>query len=982
MNDRVIGWAPDGKSVLFASSRESGRQRYNQFYAISIEGGQAQKLPVPYGEQAVYSPDGKSLVYTPKSRLQRTWKRYRGGSAADIFLFDLNTYESENLTGHAANDELPMWHNNTLYFLSDRGENYRYNIWSMDLDTRAIKQLTDFEEFDVHYPAMGNGSIVFEAGGELYVLDLESKTYAAVEIKVVTDQIRTAPRIENVSKMIQHAHISPDGKRAVVQARGELFSLPAEHGYVKNMSRTFEASERYPSWSPNGKYIAYWSDQSGEYELMLRDMKKETSEKLTSYGAGYRYPPNWSPDGKKIAFIDETLTLRIYDLASANTTTVGQSDYFIGHGGLRGFDMDWSADSRWLTYSLPQGNQNRALFIYEVNTAKNHQVTSGFYSDRSPVFDPEGMYLYFLTNRHFSPVYSDFSNDFVYPNATRIAAVSLRTDVESPLKARNDEVEVESKDEDEGKGKGKGKDKNKDEEDKNGKEIEVKIDMEGFEQRVVLLPPDAGNFSDLAAAKCKVVFHKRPNSGSESNKIPLMYYDLKEREQKTVLDDADGFVLSGNKEKLLVRNNEQLAVIDLKPEQKMEKPLPVSDMEMTLDPKAEWQQIFSDAWRFQRDFFYDPGMHGVDWEAMRKQYGALIEDAVTRWDVNFIIGELIGELNASHTYRAGGDTEEAENRNMGYLGIDWALENDRYRIAKIIKGAPWDIDTKSPLDQPGVDVREGDYILAVNGISLNVDKEPFAAFDGLAGKTVELSILRTLDDGDSTFSVYVETLSDETRLRHLAWMDGNRQAVDEASGGDIGYVYVRSTGIDGQNELIRQFQAQFNKKGLIIDERFNSGGQIPDRFVELLSRPPLSFWAVRHGKSWQWPPAAHFGPKAMLINGWSGSGGDAFPDYFRKRGLGPLIGTRTWGGLIGISGAPGLIDGGFVSVPTFRMYDPDGEWFQEGYGVEPDIQVPEDPTELAKGIDPQIQRAVKEVMQGIEEAGELRPEAPEVERRN
>jgi tricorn protease len=412
----------------------------------------------------------------------------------------------------------------------------------------------------------------------------------------------------------------------------------------------------------------------------------------------------------------------------------------------------------------------------------------------------------------------------------------------------------------------------------------------------------------------------------------------------------------------------------------MEKTMPTGRMEMTVDPRAEWRQIFNDVWRFERDFFYDKNMHGVDWAAMKTRYGALLDQAVTRWDVNFVIGELISELNASHTYRGGGDTEQVKPAKVGYLGVDWALDKGAYRIQRIVRGAAWDTEVRSPLEMPGVKVKEGDYVLAVNGMPVDATKAPWAAFAGLAGQAVTLTV-NDKPTLDGARDVLVETMDDETRLRHLAWIESNRKRVDEATGGKIGYVYVPSTGLDGQTELVRQFVAQNHKQGLIIDERFNSGGQIPDRFVELLDRKPLAFWAVRDGQNWQWPPMANFGPKVMLINGWSGSGGDAFPDYFRKAGLGPLIGSRTWGGLIGITGAPSLIDGGTVTVPTFRMYDPTGEWFKEGHGVDPDIDVPEDPAQLAKGVDVQLERAIQEVMKALAANPPVSPKQPAYEKR-
>jgi len=440
------------------------------------------------------------------------------------------------------------------------------------------------------------------------------------------------------------------------------------------------------------------------------------------------------------------------------------------------------------------------------------------------------------------------------------------------------------------------------------------------------------------------------------------------------------FEISADGKKILIGKSNSYSIVDIGENQKLDKKMPVDQLEMTVEPKLEWRQIFTDVWRLERDFFYDANMHGVDWKKMKDQYGKLIDACVTRWDVNYVIGELIAELNASHTYRGGGDIEQANLKNTGYLGIDWEVSNNAYKIKRIVKGAPWDSEVRSPLLMPGLKVNEGNFILAVNGEELNISKAPWEAFAGLAEKTVELTI-NDKPTLEGARKIFVTTLSDETRLRNLEWIEANRKRVDEATKGKIGYIYVPSTGVDGQTELVRQFIAQHDKQGLIIDERFNDGGQIPDRFIELLNRKPLAFWAVRDGANWQWPPVANFGPKVMLINGWSGSGGDAFPDYFRKAGLGKLIGTRTWGGLIGITGAPTLIDGGNVTVPTFRMYDPDGKWFLEGHGIEPDIEIIDDPSKLANGIDPQLEKAIEEVMKELNNTGNTIPKQPAYEKR-
>ncbi|MDX1479251.1 MAG: PDZ domain-containing protein, partial [Saprospiraceae bacterium] len=796
-----------------------------------------------------------------------------------------------------------------------------------------------------------------------------------VEIQVVTDLMSVKPRKESVKDYVQNMQIAPDGNRAVVEARGDLFTLPAEKGVVKNLTRTSGVAERYPAWSPDGRYIAYWSDRTGEYELTLRDLTKGGKEETVSQlGPGFRYHIYWSPDSKKVSFVDQTMTFYVFNIETRTLDRVGQ-DLTLFEGGLRNWRPSWSSDSQWLAYTLTQDNGNGAIFIYNTETKEAKQATSGFYADINPIFGPDGKYLYLLTNRSFSPVYSDFDNSWSYPNATQLAVIPLRADVPSPLAPENDTVAVVVEE-----ASADSENAEKKEEGDASEEKKVDIEFDNFEYRLITLPPAAGNMGRLYAVSGKVLYNRYPNTGSEGEKPALMYFDLEEREEKKIMDEVNGYALSANGKKVLVRKGQSYGIVDFGPEKKLEHPLALDEMEATINPREEWTQIFNDAWRFQRDFFYDKEMHGVDWNAMRKQYGELIQHCVNRDDVNFVLGELIGELNASHTYRGGGDNEDAKRRAVGYLGVDWGQREGAFYVKKIIRGAPWDNEVRSPLDEPGVAVKEGEFVLAVNGMPLSEYSDPWAGFEGLAGETVELTVSPTTSWDDAR-TVVVETLRDETRLRNLAWIDANRRRVDEASGGKIGYIYVPSTGVDGQNELVRQFYGQWNKEGLIIDERFNNGGQIPDRFIELLNRKPLAYWDVRDGKNWQWPPVAHFGSMAMLINGWAGSGGDAFPDYFRKAGLGPLVGSRTWGGLIGISGAPALIDGGVVTVPTFRMYNPDGTWFAEGHGVDPDIAVPEDPTALAKGIDPQLERAIKEVMASIEAKGPIHPKVPPKENR-
>ncbi len=976
MSDRIQDWFPDGKHLYYTSSMHSEKQRFSQFYSVPKEGGLPRKMPMAYGEFGSLSPDGKRIAYTDKSRVSRNWKRYKGGMAADIFIFDLETYASENITRHAANDEIPMWHQDAIYYLSDKGPEQRFNIWKYDISTKEHTQITKFPDYDVHTPSIGPEEIVFEAGGSIYLLNLENHQPQEIEISVATDMISIKSKKVAVQEQILNMDISPDGNRTVVEARGELLSLPARKGVIRNLSRTSGIAERYPAWSPNGQMIAYWSDRTGEYELTLRDLKNGGEEKtITKLGPGFRYNIYWSPDSKHVVFVDQTMTIYKVDIATGTPVKVDQ-DISLYESGLQAFDVSWSPDSRWIAYDKSLENGNSAIFIYDTKSLKVRQATSGFYSDSYPRFDPDGKYLYLMTNRNFDPLYSDFDNTWVYPNATQLALITLRKDVLSPLAPKNDTVAFNLEDEAvEG--------ENEDEKKSDAKQesvVSVDIDFEDLERRLIILPPPAGNFGNLTATSGKIIFHRYPNSGSEEEKNAVKYFDLEDQEEHTIIKDVRGYAVAANGEKMLIIKQEQSGIIEVAKDQSIDDALSLNEMEMTVNPREEWKQIFNDAWRFERDFFYDRSMHGVDWIGLKEHYGKLIDHCMSRDDVNFVIGELIGELNASHTYRGGGDQEQPARKAVGYLGVDWTTEGGHFKVHKIIRGAAWDNEVRSALDMPGVNVAEGDFILAVNGVPLNEYTDPWGAFEGLAGKTVELSV-NNKPTFDGARTEIVETMRSETRLRHLAWIEANRREVEEASDGKIGYIYVPSTGRDGQKELARQFYAQWNKEGLVIDERFNNGGQIPDRFIELLDRKPLAYWSVRDGKNWQWPPIANFGSMAMLANGWSGSGGDAFPDYFQKAGLGPVIGTRTWGGLIGISGSPSLIDGGGVTVPTFRMYNPDGTWFKEGYGVEPDIEVPEDPSELAKGNDTQLQAAIRQVLESIKKKGPIHPPPPGKEKR-
>jgi tricorn protease len=985
--DMVIGWHPDGRRILFTSSRESGTQRYSQFYLAAPGKALPEKLPVPYGVTGCFSPDGKKFAYTPSASEMSTWKRYRGGNAGDIWIFNLETLEAENITNNDAVDGYPMWHENTIYFLSNRGEENRQNLWAYDLPSKSLRQLTHFEEFDIHNPSAGPNDIVFNAGSSLYLFNIKTETAKEVNIEAVMDLSGLKPRMVNASENLESGYPSPDGKRIVFEARGELFSVPAEYGYILNLTQSSGSREIYPTWSPDGKSIAYWSDISGEYELYI--IPADTTgdaQKMTDLGAGFRYRPFWSPDSKKIAYIDEKQVISILDLSSKKLTKVDKCPWMF-HYDMSNLQLSWSSDNNWLAYSKEIANHNQAIFLYNLKDNKSWQVTSGHYSDWDPVFDPEGKYLYFYTDRAFSPVGSAIDETWIYPNVTQIAAVSLRIDVPSPLAPRNDKVEIKKEEAAAGKDGGTKKDEKKNDKKDTKKDDsvkpetkELKIDIENFERRLVVLPPEEGNYNKLAAAAGQVIYMKQPRSGSSDRKTNLMYYDMKERKEETIIENIQNYVITMDGKKILVSQDGGYGIIDAKPGQQVKTRLRTNEMKMVVDPREEWKQIFNDVWRKYRDFFYDDNMHGVDWKLMQTQYGNLIDNSYTRFDVNAVLRELIGELNSSHTYVGGGDEEQASYERTGMLGIDWILENNTWKIEKIIKGASWDQENRSPLDQPGIKIKEGDYILAVNGIPLETDTEPWLAFQGLAGKTVML-LVNNKPLKEDAWDIIVETLYDESTLRNLDWMEQNRLRVDEESNGRIGYIYMPNTSGSGQNQLIRQFYAQINKEGFIIDERFNSGGDLPDRFLALLDRQVILYLNWRNGQNSSQPLKANQGPKVMLINGWSGSGGDALPYAFKNLGIGPVIGMKTMGALIGPAFGFGLIDGGYHTVPSGRIFGTDGKWFNEGHGVDPDILVVDDPSQLAKGIDPQLERGIQEVLKMLEEHPRVEVGHPPYEKR-
>lgn len=964
-SDRMVEWHPDGQHLIFASRSDIGQRSANQFFKVSKEGGFAQRLELPYGELASYSPDASKMAYITKITENYPFKRYRGGLASDIYIYNNATKKVENITNSHAIDGKPAWAGDKLYFLSDRDSNMRLNVWSYDPISKRQEQLSFFKDFDISDLSSGPSELIFEAGGQLYTMGLQNHTIRPVEIQIISDLYAEMPHAQDVSKSISNATAGPEGKRIIFESRGELFDVPLKDGYSLNLTKSSGAFDREPSWSPDGKSLAYWSDKSGENEIYLQEYGSKTeAKKLTKHGIGYGYKLYWSPDNKYITYVDYKNDIYVMDVSTGTEIVVDNLYWNLSHPGRLNYKISWSPDSKWISYDKGGENANTTIVVYSLDTKKTSKLTSGFYNDSGPVFSTDGKYIFYRTDRNLSPHYSDLQDGtWVYPNATQIAALPLTKKSPNLLGVKNNEI-------------------NEKKEEKDTSKIVVSIDFDRIESRMILLPAEAGNIGDLMTFENSLVYMRSPNTGSEKNSNSLVIYDLKEREEKSIIDDVHEAYPTADGKKILLRSKNNWGIIDAKAGQKIEKPIPTDGLVMNLVPREEWRQLFNDAWRRHRDFFYDPNMHGLDWNNLRQRYGALIEDARTRWDVSFIISNLCAELSAGHTYTFGGDVENVPSQNTGYLGIDWEKEGNFYKIKRIVRPAEWDTEARSPFDLPGNEVEEGDYIIAVNGLTLDPNIDPYAAFGGLSDKTVSLMVSKTADASKAKEHVVkCLSISDEAKLRHLNWIEANRQKVAELSNGNLGYIYMSNTGGQGQLELVRMFYGQLDKKGFIIDERFNGGGQLADRFLELLQRPVVYNLHWRHGRDHTHPIKANPGPMGMLINGWAGSGGDGLPWAFQELKAGPIVGERTLGILVGPATGHSLIDGGGITVPGARLYDNDGHWFWEGEGVSPDIEIWDDPNMLMQDRDPQLERVVIEVMKNLATNPFIMTPAPHLEDR-
>ena len=1005
IHNEVVTWTPDSKRIVFLSRRTAENGWVKRPFSVSIDGGLPEPFQMDQGGLLSYSPDGSKIAYNIIFRNFRTWKRYTGGLAQSITIYDLKSNTSSDIPHTDWTDTFPMWHENTVYFSSDRGPEHHFNLYSYDVGSKQVEQLTHFNDWDVMWPSLGPNAIIFENAGYLYTFDFQSKQPKKLSISVPADRTQAMKRWDTVSKLVTDFDIAPDGKRAVFAARGDVFTVPAKEGSIRNLTRTPGIREQKVSWSPDGRWIAYISDRTGEDEIYIAPQDGLGKEQqVTSGHKGFMFPPVWSPDSKKIAWSDQLINLWWIDISDKKPVKVDHDEY----GEITNYS--WSPDSKWLTYDKQAENNLAQVYLYSLEDRKPTAVTTSMNNSYNPVFDPEGKYLYLLSDRDFNEVLGNVDFEFANPKTTRVYVVTLKKDEPSPFGVQSDETEVKKTEpspmiqdaandpktkstakKDEKKESESDKDKDKEKKEKE-KPVEVKVDLEGIQDRIVALGTEPAVVRAFAAAKGFIYYSSAPVQGLSGpiagENSALHAYDMKERKEKTLIENVERFALSFDGSKLLYEaaggspnTAHTYGIIDAKPAGEPKKVgdgvLSLSGMKAEIDPPAEWKNIFNEVWRQERDYFFEQSMNGVDWQKEHDKYAQLLPYVADRYSLTYIMGEMIGDLSNSHTYVGGGDYSDLHPVNVGLLGVDFDLDSATgiYRIKKIYRGENWDQSLRSPLTEPGINVKEGDYLLAVNGRQVRAPQDPYELFVNTANDVVTLTV-NSKPTEDGSHNIQVKPINDEGNLRQLNMILTNRRKVDEATGGKVGYIYLPDMGDEGLNEFVKQYFPQIRKQGLIVDVRYNGGGFVAQLIFERLRRILSDMGSARNWQSGPDPQNVFVGPMACITNHYAASDGDIFSYLFKYYKLGPLIGERTWGGVRGIRGNIPLMDGGYITRPEFAMYGLDSKWVIENHGVQPDIVVESRPEQVVSGKDPQLEKAIEVVMKEIQEHPKTLPPRP------
>ncbi len=1009
--DTALGWTGDGKKVLFSSPRTS-YSRFRELFLVGLDGGLEEKLPLPMGFEGAFSPGGERLAYVPLSRAFGAWKRYRGGQATPIWIASLANSQVEKIPRETSNDFSPSWIDDKVYFLSDCTE--PVTLYSYDTKTKKVEQAVRNTGPDFKSASAGPGVIVLEQVGQVQLFDPSTGRLTPLTITVAGDIAELRPKYVNVARRLTNAHISPTGVRALFEARGEILTVPAEKGDTRNLTSTPGVMERDPAWSPDGQWIAYFSDESGEYELHVRDSmgRSEARKVRLEPKPTFYFMPRWSPDSKKIAFMDAHLNTWYVDIDARTPIKIDKDRYLFPPAQRVPV---WSPDSKWIAYSKRLTNYLSTIFIHSLADGRSRQLTDGLSDARYPVFDREGKYLYFTASTDSGPSLEPDLRSATRQPSRSLYIVVLSNSDPSPFSPESDEERIvkpgeEKKAAEEKKAESTGEEGAKPAPPAAPVPVpDVRIDFDKINQRILALPLPARGYVGLQAGRPGTLFAiEAPPPGPGVTGTIVHRHDLRQRRSDVLVSGVRFFEVSANGEKVLTAQADRWTIQTVRPMTPAgttppgpaaapapTPPAPASatpgapagpsgpgsftlrtdDIEVRSDPAVEWKQMYHDAWRIQREFFYDPRLHGLDLAAAIRKYEPYLGSVMSRRDLNYVFADMMGEITVGHLSVGGGDVPETRNIATGLLGCDYRIENGRYRFARIYDGENWNPDLKAPLTQPGVNVQEGEYLLTVNGREVRSTDNVHSFFEATSGKSVLLRVGPNAD-GSAAREVTVVPVPSETRLRNLAWIEGNRRKVDEATGGRVAYVYMPDTSFGGLTNFTRYYYAQVGKEAVIIDERFNGGGALATDIIEHLKRTMMSLVATRDGEDEVQPQGAIFGPKVMIINEFAGSGGDAMPNYFRRAGVGRLIGKRTWGGLVGRAGAPPLMDGGFVTSPSSAVWGPAGEWDAENVGIAPDIEVEHDPALVRAGKDPQLERAISEVMAELKKAPAARPKRP------